>query len=41
MTRSRAARLLYGASLLTLPLIGCDPVRLASGVDLGAGFQPA
>lgn len=41
MTRAGAAHLLYGGCLLTLPLIGCDPVRLASGVDLGAGFQPA
>jgi O-antigen ligase len=41
MTRAGTAHLLYGGCLLTLPLIGCDPVRLASGVDLGAGFQPA
>ncbi len=41
MTRAGAAQFLYGGCLLTLPLIGCDPVRLASGADLGAGFQPA
>lgn len=41
MTRPRAADLLYAGCLLTLPLIGCDPVRLASGVDVGVGFQPA
>jgi O-antigen ligase len=41
MTREGTAHLLYGGCLLTLPLIGCDPMRLASGVDLGAGFQPA
>ncbi|MHB8079376.1 MAG: O-antigen ligase family protein [Candidatus Krumholzibacteriia bacterium] len=39
--RPRAADLLYAGSLLTLPLIGCDPVRLVGGVDVGAGFQPA
>ena len=31
----------YGAALLTLPLVGVGLVHLVSGVDLGAGLQPA
>ena len=38
---ARAADLCYGAALFTLPWVGLGVVRLVSGVDTGAGFQPA
>lgn len=38
-TFARASRFLYGASLITLPLVGMGVVRLLTGTDTGAGFQ--
>jgi len=38
---SRVTRFLFHSVLLTLPWIGLGVVRLVSGRDTGAGFQPA
>jgi hypothetical protein len=35
------SRTCYAAALLTLPLVGVGVVRLLTGLDSGAGFQPA
>lgn len=37
----RLAEILWGAALVSLAWVGVDPVALATGRDLGAGFQPS
>ncbi len=44
MTRARTSRLVpaaYGGALLTLAWVGLGVLHLATGRDLGAGFQPS
>ena len=38
---SRTLRILYGASVLLLPLAGVGVVHVLTGVDTGAGLQPS